>query len=149
MCKSSKFKAQSLKIKILTPNSKLRIPNSDGGFTLLEVMIALAIISGVIVTTLVSLNYHLGIINDDINTIVAALLGREKMEEIVLSGFPEEKKGDFGEDFPQFSWQMNIENMQFKGLKLINIRVLWEKGKEVSYVSYKFEKEERFTIPSP
>ena len=35
------------------------------GFTLLEVLVALAIMSGVILTTIVSFNYHLGIVVRD------------------------------------------------------------------------------------
>ena len=34
----------------------------DNGFTLLEILIALAIVGGLLVTVIASLNYHLGIV---------------------------------------------------------------------------------------
>ncbi len=110
-----------------------------GGFTLLEVMIALAITAGVVITALTSLNYHLNLIEDNENIIIASIVGMEKMEEIGIRGM-EKAEGDFGKGFPEFSYRVNVEDTEFKGLKQISLKVLWGKDREVSYVSYRLER---------
>ncbi|MBI3814709.1 MAG: prepilin-type N-terminal cleavage/methylation domain-containing protein [Nitrospinae bacterium] len=119
------------------------------GFTLLEVMIALAITAGVVITALTSLNYHLTLIEDNKNIIIASILGMEKMEEfglykgaekLVPAGSKQGMEGDFGKGFPQFSYLINIEDTEFKELKQISLKVSWGKDREVSYVTYKLER---------
>ena len=52
------------------------------GFTLLEVMVALAIMAGVIITLLGSVNYHLGIIAAERDSTTLTLLARNRMAEL-------------------------------------------------------------------
>ena len=122
--------------------SKVRIkpPHSDRGFTLLEVMIALSIVAGVIITVLASLNYQLHIVNDSRDVVIATILGKKMAEKTALLSPMEKSKGDFGAEFPQFLWELDLEDTQFKTLKRMNIKVLWGKGRDVSIVSYKIEK---------
>ena len=122
----------------VSKNLKSKILNrkSEGGFTLLEVMIALSIVAGVIITVLVSLNYQLGIINDNRDIVIATILGKKMVGKAELLAPTEKKKGDFGSEFPQFSWEMNLEDTQFKTLKRMDMKVLWGKGREVSIASY-------------
>ena len=95
------------------------------GFTLLEVMIALAILSGVIITALISYNYHLSLAVRNRDTVVATLLGRERMEEIELFGPPKKRAGDFGERFPRFAWQFTTtKEIRIEGLDKLDITVL-------------------------
>ena len=126
----------------VSKNLKSKILNrkSEGGFTLLEVMIALSIVAGVIITVLASLNYQLHIVNDSRDVVIATILGKKMAEKTAFLSPMEKKKGDFGAEFPQFLWELDLEDTQFKTLKRMNIKVLWGKGRDVSIVSYKIEK---------
>ena len=80
------------------------------GFTLLEVMVALAVMSIVLVSV-----YRMHSQSLAMNTAAqfytqAPMLAQSKMVEIeALSsgGFPEDS-GDFGEEFPGYSWKASI-----------------------------------------
>ena len=128
------------KVRIKTPHSAFCTMHSDRGFTLLEVMIALSIVAGVIITVLASLNYQLHIVNDSRDVVIATILGKKMAEKTALLSPMEKSKGDFGAEFPQFLWELDLEDTQFKTLKRMNIKVLWGKGRDVSIVSYKIEK---------
>jgi general secretion pathway protein I len=112
------------------------------GFTLLEVMIALAILSSVIITALISYNYHLSLAARNRDTVVATLLGRERMDEIELFGPPAKKKaGDFGERFPRFVWQFTTtKETRIEGLDQLEITVSWEKKRSISFSSYRLQR---------
>ena len=125
-----KFQISNFKFQIL----------KEGGFTLLEVMIALSIVAGGIITVLASLNYQLHIVNDSRDVVIATILGKKMAEKTAFLSPMEKKKGDFGAEFPQFLWELDLEDTQFKTLKRMNIKVLWGKGRNVSIVSYKIEK---------
>jgi general secretion pathway protein I len=56
------------------------------GFTLLEVMVALAIMAGVVLTVISSVNYHLSLTARNNEETVALLLARAKLEELELLG---------------------------------------------------------------
>jgi general secretion pathway protein I len=77
------------------------------GFTLLEVMIALAITAGVLLTVISSLNYHLSIIGQDREETTAALLGRAKLEDPDFAKQAADK-GNFAPDHPEIKWQVEI-----------------------------------------
>jgi type II secretion system protein I len=112
----------------------------DAGFTLLEAMISLAILSGVVVTLIGSLNYHIKGAAYGRDTVIATVLGMEKMEEIGIEGAPDKTAGDFGEAFPGFTWEIADSELK-DGLELFGIRrrdltVVWGKGSGVSLSSY-------------
>ena len=56
------------------------------GFTLLEVVVALAIMAGVILTVLGSLNYHLDSIAAERDTTTLTLLARNRLVELEQQG---------------------------------------------------------------
>lgn len=58
------------------------IPAGTRGFTLLEVMIALAIMAGVVLTLLGAVNYHVGVISEERDSTAMTLLARARMAEI-------------------------------------------------------------------
>src|SRR3989304_3984024 len=92
---------------------------SHGGFTLLEIMVARALLSGLIITIIISLNYHLSIVDMDKDATIATLLAREKMEEIKIQGIPDRHEGDFaplfqGQRAKRFLWK----HMMSKSKKL-------------------------------
>ncbi len=106
------------------------------GFTLLEVMIAVAILAGVIVTVITSLNYHIGVVERNKDITIATLLAREKLEEIRINGIKETQKGDFTPRFDRFSWKYNREDHDFPGIKKVYLTVSWGEGEKVSLETY-------------
>jgi general secretion pathway protein I len=75
------------------------------GFTLLEVMVSLAIMAGVILTVLGSVNYHLGIIAKERDNTTLTLLARTRMAE--LGNIPVKGEGTFAPAHPELSWKVD------------------------------------------
>ena len=96
------------------------------GFTLLEVLVALAIMSGVILTTIVSFNYHLGIVVRDKDETAAILLARGKVDDPDFSLLPA-GKGNFSPQRPDISWEKSFLPTQIPGVKKMVFTVSWEK----------------------
>ena len=80
------------------------------GFTLLEVMIAVAIIAIAIVTLLGAQSQSVSIATSSKFDTMASLLAQQKMTELVLLDYDEvtDNTGDFGEDFPSFAWKSEV-----------------------------------------
>lgn len=95
------------------------------GFTLLEVLVALAIMSGVILTTLVSFNYHLGIVIRDKDESTAVLLARGKLDEPGFATIPD-NKGTFAPQRPDMTWERTIEPSALPGVSRLVFTVSWE-----------------------
>ena len=95
------------------------------GFTLLEVLIALAIMSGVILTTIVSFNYHLGIVIRDKDESTAVLLARGKIDDPAFSLLPA-GKGTFAPQRPDMTWEKALVPTQLPGISKIIFTVSWE-----------------------
>jgi general secretion pathway protein I len=93
-------------------NSLLRLP-SMAGFTLLEVMVSVTIIAIALVTLIGSQSRSVSIATISRFDTVASLLARQKMSELALGGFDElqSAQGDFGEDFAEFSWQVEVKDL--------------------------------------
>jgi general secretion pathway protein I len=109
------------------------------GFTLLEVMIALAIVSGVVVTVITSLNFHLSAVERNRDKVVATFLARQIYEETRLLGPPKGKKGKFEEGFENFSWEYVREDYLYPGIKRVLVTVLWNDGDSVEIETYEEE----------
>ena len=107
------------------------------GFTLLEVMVALAIMAGVLVTVICSLNYHLSIIGQDRLETTAALLGRARLEDPDFAN-QQDNKGDFAPDHPEFKWQVEILPADIPLLNRKRLTVTWGEGDshKLSLVQY-------------
>ncbi|MBI5232995.1 MAG: prepilin-type N-terminal cleavage/methylation domain-containing protein [Deltaproteobacteria bacterium] len=105
------------------------------GFTFLEVMIALAILSGVVVTIIVVLNQHLSRVGDTKDIVIATVLGREKLEDIRLTGMPEATEGDFGPGFEGYTWKIETRDTDIEDIKKARVTVSWS-GREVSLLTY-------------
>ncbi len=109
-------------------NFKFLILNSNGvGFTLLEIMISLAIIGGLLVTLIYTLNYHLSIVGRHETITIASLLAREKIIEGEKS--LESKKGVFPEPYPDYSYETTISESSFPGISELSVVVKRDKEK--------------------
>ncbi len=106
-------------------------PPSSTGFTLIEVLIALAILSGVVVAVLVSINYHI-VSADKINkTVVASLLAKERFEEIILAKDMSAAKGEYAPPFSGFHWRFNAEDVPRVHLKKLSLITTWGNGEAI------------------
>ncbi len=109
-----------------------RIFQSRRAFTLLEVMIALAILSLVAVAFLRTQASNIHLLDESNQISSATLLAREKMAELETVGFAEPGKnaGSGGEAFPQFRWEQIVSPTEILSLRKALVRVLWMEGKQ-------------------
>ncbi len=96
------------------------------GFTLLEVMVSLAIVGGLLVTLIYSLNYNLGIAGRHEFITVATLLAKDKMAESEKT--PAEAKGPFPKPFSSYRYIVGLKDSPFPGLAEMDVTV--ERGGE-------------------
>ena len=111
------------------------------GFTLLEVMVSMAIVSGVVMAIITSLNFHLGVVERESGKLTATFLARQKYEETRLFGPPKgsSAKGDFSEGFEGFSWEYASEDFSLPGVKKVMVSVSWGEGESVDIETYEEE----------
>lgn len=91
------------------------------GFTLLEIMIAVAIVGGLLVTLIYTLNHHLGIAGRHEFLTVASLLAKEKIYEMEKK--PVRGNGDFPEPFSKYRYVTDIKESIYPGLSEISVVV--------------------------
>jgi general secretion pathway protein I len=102
---------------------------SRQGFTLLEVMIAMAILAIVLVTVFHSQSQSIAMANESRAMTTLALLAQSRMAEVegqqnLSTG---QTSGKFGDDFPDYSWTASITQPQGPGssfLRKIEITVV-------------------------
>ena len=103
------------------------------GFTLLEVMIAVTIIAIVLVAVFGSQSQSLSLANDAKFNTTAALLAQRKMAEVEIGNSLDlsSSSGDFGEDFPEYQWELTVSEVPLPGtgaveyLKQVDVIVRW------------------------
>lgn len=111
------------------------------GFTLLEVMVALAIMAGVVLTVLGSVNYHLGIIAAERDSTALTILGRYRLDEMVQGAqqtpLPDKSEGTFAPLHPELTWQAEKVATQLPMVKKLVLKVRRTSDKrEVTLVRY-------------
>ena len=121
-----------MNFKLQTSNFKLPL---SPGFTLLEVMIAVAIIAIALMAVLGSQSQGLSLAGESRFNRTAALLAQGKMAEIETvrdMGALNSDSGDFGDEFPGYTWQLSVNEVLFDGaetisnrLKQIDLEVFW------------------------
>jgi len=107
---------------------------SDKGFTLLEVMIAVALIAIALTTLLGSQSQSVSFANSAKFETMAALLAQGKMSEVVIQAADElaSDSGDFGDDYPGYAWEVTVSDVFIEGvdnisdyLKQVDLTVTW------------------------
>jgi len=108
----------------------------SGGFTLLEVLMALALLAGAVTSLVVSFNYHLSVSLRDKEETTALLLGRALLDEPdFLSSSTTE--GTFAPDYPDITWSRQTTSSQFPGLQRYVLTISWQLGKRyLALVTY-------------
>lgn len=125
-------------------NPKFAIRNSEG-FTLLEVMIAVAILAMVLVSLLGLKNRSTQDVMLSEHITTATLLARRIMTETLVTVgtgaiVQKEDEGAFDEEeFKDYTWKKTISPMQLEeagGVKIMEIRVavLWKEGERQEMV---------------
>lgn len=121
-----------MRFKFQISNFKFQI---SPGFTLLEVMIAVAIIAIALMAVLGSQSQGLSLAGESIFNRTASLLAQGKMAEIEAVKDQRDlnsDSGDFGDEFPGYIWQLSVHEVLFDGaekisdrLKQIDLEVSW------------------------
>ncbi len=91
------------------------------GFTLLEVLISLAVVSAVLITIIYTVNYHLSLIQRHETMTVATMLGKEKIHTVSVQ--QRDKKGSFSKPYQDYSYEINIKNSPFEKVRIVNLSV--------------------------
>jgi len=120
----------------------LHYSKKSSGFTLLEVMIAIAIIAITLVAVFGLQSQSLSLANEAKFSTTAALLAQSKMAEIEAVN-PEDlasDSGDFGENFPNYHWNLTVSDVSFIGtdevldyLKRIDLSIFYGEHSQHQY----------------
>jgi general secretion pathway protein I len=108
------------------------------GFTLLEVMVALAIMAGVILTVLGSLNYHLDSISAERDNTTLTILARNRLVELEQQGALQQKsEGTFAPAHADVIWRAELFPAKVPALQKLVV-IVQRKGdkREVALVRY-------------
>jgi len=91
-----------------------RIFARRGGFTLLEVMIAMAILAIALVAVYQSQSQSISMASDSRFLTTASLLAQSRMAEMDATATRQATttNGDFGDAFPDYRWQMEVGNVE-------------------------------------
>jgi general secretion pathway protein I len=109
------------------------------GFTLLEVMVSLAIIAGVLLTVYSSFGFHLDVAARDREETIAMLLARGKIDECRLRG-EKAGNGSFAPSWPEITWELATEPATWPGVERLNLTVSWDQQRKNLKLSHYREK---------
>jgi general secretion pathway protein I len=110
------------------------------GFTLLEVMVALAIMASVILTVLGAVNYHLSVIANERDYTELTLLARARMAELQQEQIQSSSEGDLTPLHPELKWKAELFPTEIPTLRKLVVKV-WRPAdkREVALESYILE----------
>ena len=116
--------------------------NKANGFTLMEVMIAMAILAIALVAVFQLQSQSISMSTDSRFMTTAALLAQSKMVEVeagsTLTSHSED--GDFGPDYAQYTWHLEVSDTQLPQFKKIEVTItnkLFISGGTYKLVLYK------------
>ncbi len=114
----------------------------DFGFTLLEVMVAIALIAIALTAVLGSQSQSVSLAGEARFSTTAALLAQSKLAQIELRD-PEDltsDSGDFDEDFPGYTWRVRVSNVMLDRpenvsdhLKQVDLTIVWGEDEKYQY----------------
>ncbi len=100
-------------------------PRGRQGFTLLEVMIALAIVATVLVSLLGLQARTIAAAERQQKMTRATMLAQERMSEVEISGDGRDDAGGFDEPFDNFRWQVRYEPTPLAAVRQVTVTVAW------------------------
>ena len=107
------------------------------GFTLLEVMVAMAIIAIALTAVMGSQSQSVSLASEAKFSTTAPLLAQSKMAEIEVAEVKDlnDDSGDFGDDFQGYTWQLSVKDIVFEEpenvaerLMQIDLKISWNEG---------------------
>jgi len=122
----------------LTRNDKACI--KEKGFTLLEVVVSVAIIGVALMILLSAVNRNLDIAGKSRDSQIAALLAQQMLTEIEMEGFPNirEEEGKF-QDYPGFEWFLSVLPYNLSlvetDIRIVMVLIVWNDGNDEFEVS--------------
>ena len=117
----------------------------ESGFTLLEVMVAVAVIAITFVTLIGAQSQSVSIAGHTRFAVTSALLAQQQLTEIEMTEYEQisSGSGDFGENYPGYSWQAEVSDLGedetgIKGvedmLKIVKLTVMLGDSESFSYI---------------
>ena len=112
------------------------------GFTLLEVMVAMVFIAITLMAVLDAQSGSLSRVCEAKFSTTASLLAQKKIAELEITKAEDltSDSGDFGDDFPDYSWKLTTETPSFDSpenvsghLKQIDLTISWGENELYSY----------------
>jgi general secretion pathway protein I len=99
--------------------------HSAKGFTLMEVMIAMAILAIALVTIFQSQSQSISMTGNSRFLTTASLLAQARMAEIEALDMRDVRtdSGDFGDGFPHYAWRVEVKGTDFAIVKKIELTV--------------------------
>ena len=110
------------------------------GFTLLEVIIAVAIMGASLAILLGAVNRNLVVASQSKNQSIAYALAQQKIGEIEMQGYPQvgQEQGTF-EKFAGFNWYVNVLPYDIEQLgteiRIVMEDIAWDEGNQVLKVA--------------
>jgi len=123
-------------------------PLAQGGFTLLEIMVALAIIAVAFVALLGLRNRDI-VLHDEARAVIAATaLAQQRMADATIGGFPDigTSEGRFDDEHARFTWRQEVSSTDLFSTDLVRevrVTVAWgepSRNERVDLVSYVFQR---------
>lgn len=113
------------------------------GFTLIEIMIALMLLSVSFVVLIGLRNRDLALAAYSHHMTEATLLARRRITEVSVAGFADmgESEGDFGEAAPSYRWKQEVKPTPIDVVRELVIAVVWTEGsreEEVRFTTFLF-----------
>jgi general secretion pathway protein I len=115
--------------------------NRNAGFTLLEVVVALAVLAIALIALLTLRSRDIALQAHARHLVTATALAKMKLEELnrVAGARDQERSGDFGERYPGYRWTSAIDETPLAGWLEVRVEVLWPEGarqERVELVTY-------------
>ena len=116
----------------------------DTGFTLLEVMVALAIIAIAFVALLGLRNRDIALHEYSRSLITATALAQQRIADTAMGGFPDlgQSEGAFEDEYARFRWRQDVNTTPFDAVREVRVTVLWgtvPQEEQVQLVKYLFQ----------
>jgi general secretion pathway protein I len=120
---------------------------AQGGFTLLEVMIALAVIAVAFVALLGLRNSDI-VMHDRARAMIqATALAQQRLGDTVVGPFPEigSTEGSFDDEHARYAWRQDVSPTPFDFVREVRVSVTWDPPQpdRVDLVRYVFQKPSR------
>jgi general secretion pathway protein I len=99
---------------------------NESGFTFIEIMMAMMILATALVAVYQLQSQSISMATESRFKTSAALLAQSKMTDVEASATLNNRteEGDFGTDFPQYSWRLAVTDTELSSFKKIEVTVM-------------------------